>query len=66
MALYINTPLSLNKLYSKEVRKKARERVNEINKYKINNNEVKPTKITVKKIYPAEYDNILNKIKNIL
>ena len=52
--------------YSKEVRKKARERVNEINKYKINNNEVKPTKITVKKIYPAEYDNILNKIKNIL
>ena len=52
--------------YSPDVKKKARELVKKFNNPELKNNNLKRTKSNVKKIYASEYDDILNKIKNIL
>ena len=52
--------------YSPVVKKKARELVKKFNNPELKNNNLKRTKSNVKKIYASEYDDILNKIKNIL
>ena len=52
--------------YTPVVKKKARELVKKFNNPELKNNNLKRTKSNVKKIYASEYDDILNKIKNIL